>query len=148
MKLMNRILLPLDFSNAWLRVIHQAAFLARDFHSKIILPHVVAPLSYPAGVLESGDQLTGRDLHAEIVKRSQRELDQSLRPEPAGIVVKRLLLRGDPSREIAQTARDEKVDLIVMSTHGHGHCQRFAPGGFWRRLVMTSVEALGHPQAS
>jgi nucleotide-binding universal stress UspA family protein len=135
---MNRILLPLDFSQASQRVIHQAVFLAQHFHSEIILLHVVAPLSYPAGALESGDQLTGRDLQAEIVKRARKELDQSLRPEPAGIVVKRLLLRGDPSREVAQTARDEKVDLIVMSTHGHGLLHRFLLGSVAAKVLRTS----------
>jgi len=116
---MNKILLPVDFSSTSLRVVHQAAFLARHFHSEIILLHVVAPMSYPVGILEIGYELTG-DLHAEIMKRAQRDLDQSLRSELDTIAVKRLLLRGDPAREIAQTARDEKVDLIVMSTHGHG----------------------------
>jgi nucleotide-binding universal stress UspA family protein len=135
---MNRLLLPLDFSNASLRVNHQAAFLAQHFHSEIILLHVVAPLSYPAGVLERGDELTGRDLHAEVVKRAQNELDQSFRPEPAGIVVKRLLLRGDPAREIAQTARDEKVDLIVMSTHGHGVPYRFLLGSVAAKVLHNS----------
>ena len=57
---MNRILLLVDFSNASLKVIHQAEFLARHFHSEIILLNVVAPLSYPAGLLESGDELPGR----------------------------------------------------------------------------------------
>jgi len=136
---MNRILLPLDFSSASLTVIHQAAFLAHHFHSEIILLHVVAPLSYPAGVLESGDELTGRDLHAEIVKRAQKELDQSLRPEPAGIVVKRLLLRGDSAREILQTASDEKADLIVMSTHGHGLFYRFLMGSVAAKVLHDSV---------
>lgn len=42
---MCRILLPLDFSQASLRVIHQAAFLAQHFHSEIILLHVVALFS-------------------------------------------------------------------------------------------------------
>jgi nucleotide-binding universal stress UspA family protein len=135
---MNRILLPLDFSQASLRVTHQAVFLAQHFHSEIILLHVVAPLSYPAGTLESGDELSERDLHAKIVKRARKELDQSLRPEPAGIVVKRLLLRGDPSREIAQTSRDEKVDLIVMSTHGHGALYRFLLGSVAAKVLHTS----------
>lgn len=135
---MNRILLPLDFSNASSRVIHQAMFLANHFRSEMILLHVVAPLSYPAGVLEGGDELTGRDLHAEVIKRAQKELDQSLRPEPAGIVVKRLLLRGDPAGEIARTARDEKVDLIVMSTHGHGLLYRFLLGSVAAKVLHSS----------
>ena len=56
---MNKILLPVDFPNPSLGVVHQAAFLARHFHSEIILLHVVTPLSYPAGILESGHELTG-----------------------------------------------------------------------------------------
>ena len=97
---MNKILLPVDFPKISMGVVYQAAYLARHFHSEIILLHVVTSLSYPAGMLESGHELTARDLHAEIVKQAQRNLDQSLQPELEGIAVKRLLLRGDPAREI------------------------------------------------
>jgi len=122
---MNKILLPVDFQNVSLRVVQQAVFLARHFHSEILLLHVVTPLSYPVGMLESGHEITARDLHAHIVERAQKDLDQALRPELDGIAVKRLMLRGDPAREIVQIARDEKVDLIVMSTHGSGVFYRF-----------------------
>jgi nucleotide-binding universal stress UspA family protein len=117
---MNKILLPIDFQNVSPRVVHQAVFLARHFHSEILLLHVVTPFSYPVGLLESGHEITARDLHARIVERAQKDLDQALRPELDGIAVKRLMLRGDPAREIVQTARDEKVNLIMMSTHGAG----------------------------
>src|ERR1700735_634304 len=117
---MDRILLPVDFPNVSLGVVHQAAFLARHFHSEIILLHVVKPMSYPPGMLESGHEISARDLHAEVVKRAQKDLDESLRTELEGMAVRRLLLRGDPAREIGKMARDEKVDMIAMSTHGHG----------------------------
>ena len=71
--LMDKILLPVDFPNVPLGVVHQAAFLARHFHSEIILLHVVAPLSFPVVVLESGDELTARDLHSHIVQRVQKD---------------------------------------------------------------------------
>ena len=134
---MNKILLPVDFSSASLRVVHQAAFLARHFHSEIILLHVVAPMSYPVGTLELGFELTG-NLRAEITKRAQAELDQSLRSELDGIEVRRLLLEGDPAREIARTARDEKVDLMVMSTHGHGVFYRFLLGSVAAKVLHDS----------
>lgn len=133
--LMNKILLPVDFSSGSLRVVHQAAFLARHFHSEIILLHVVTPLSYPVGVLETGHEITARDLHAETIKQAQHDLDQSLRTELAGIDVKRLLLKGDPAREIVQTARDNKIDLIVMSTHGHGVFYRFLLGSVAAKVL-------------
>ena len=135
--LMNKILLPVDFPNSELRVVRQAAFLARHFHSQIILLHVVTPQSYPVGILELGYELTG-NLHAEITKRAQTELDQSLRSELDGIAVRRLLLDGDPAREIPQIARDEKVNLIVMSTHGHGVIYRFLLGSVAAKVLHDS----------
>ena len=135
---MNKILLPVDFPNTELRVVRQAAYLARHFHCEIMLVHVVTPLSYPAGVLESGHEITARDLHARIIKQAQKDLDQSLRQELDGIAVKRLLLKGDPAREIVQAARDEKVDLIVMSTHGHGVFHRFLLGSVAAKVLHDS----------
>jgi nucleotide-binding universal stress UspA family protein len=119
-------------------VVQQTALLAHHFHSEIILLHVVTPLSYPAGVLESGHELTARDLHANIVKQAQRELDQSLRLELEGITVRRLLLKGDPAREIVQTARDEQVNLIAMATHSHGVFYRFLLGSVAAKVLHHS----------
>jgi nucleotide-binding universal stress UspA family protein len=134
----NKILLPVDLPNIQLRVVHQAAFLARHFHSEIILLHVVTPLSYPIGVLENGHELTARDLHAEIVKRAQTDMEQVLVPELDGISVKRLLLRGDPASTITQTARDEKANLIVMSTRGRGAFYRFLLGSVAAKVLHDS----------
>ena len=114
----HKILVPVVFADTSRHIVHQAAWLARRFHAEIILLHVVTPLSYPAGMLESGHEITARDLHAHIVQRAQKDLDQALLPELDGIAVTRALLRGDPAHEIVETARDRNVDLIVMATHG------------------------------
>ena len=124
-----RILLPVVLTDTSRHVIHQAAWLARRFHAEMILLHVVPPLSYPAGVLEGGGhEITAQDLHAHIVQRAQKDLDRALRPELDGIAVTRVLLKGDPAGEIVKTARDHKVDLIMMSTHGLGAFYRFLVG--------------------
>jgi nucleotide-binding universal stress UspA family protein len=136
---MDKILLPIDFPISSLAVVPQAAFLARHFNAEIILLHVVTPLSYPAGILEGGHAITARDLHAEIVKRAQKDLDESLPHVFDGISVRRLLLRGDPAGEIAQTARNENVQLIVMSTHGHGALYRFLLGSVAAKVLHNSV---------
>jgi nucleotide-binding universal stress UspA family protein len=118
--------------------VHQAAWLARRFHAEMILLHVVPPLSYPVGVLESGDEITARDLHAHIVQRAQKDLDQALRPELDGIAVTRVLLRGDPAHEIVKSARDRNVDLIVMSTRGLGAFYRFLLGSVTAKVLHES----------
>ena len=57
-----KILVPVVFTETSRHVVHQAAWLARRFHAEIILLHVVTPLSYPAGVLESGYEITAREI--------------------------------------------------------------------------------------
>jgi len=169
-----KILVPVAFTDESTgnsqHILYQAAWLARRFHAEIILLHVVTPLSYPAGLLESGHEITARDLHAHIVQRAQKDLDQTVRPELDGIVVTRVLLRGDPAREVVNTARDQNVDLIVMSTHDYGafyplllgsvtakvlhetdcpvwtgaHVEEAPAGEFSIRRVLCSVELTGH----
>src|SRR5665213_3185760 len=97
-----KILVPLVFTDASRYILHQAGWLARLFHSEIILLHAVTPLSYPAGMLESGDEITVRDLHARVIQRAQQDLDQLPAPELDGIAVTRVLLRGDPADEIVK----------------------------------------------
>lgn len=130
-----KILVPLVFTETSRRVLRQAAWLAQRFHAEMILLHVVPPLSYPAGLLEEGHQITARDLHAHIVQRAQGDLDQTVLPEFDGITVTRVLLRGDPAREIIEAARAAKADLIVMSTHGHGAFYRFLLGSVTAKVL-------------
>jgi nucleotide-binding universal stress UspA family protein len=133
-----KILVPIVFTDTSRQVVHQAAWLARRFHAEMILLHVVPPLSYLAGALESGDEITARDLHAHIVQRAEQDLDRALRPELDGIGVTRALLRGDPAREIVKTARERDVDLIAMSAHGHGEFYRFLLGSVTAKVLHES----------
>jgi nucleotide-binding universal stress UspA family protein len=133
-----KILVPIVFTDTSRNVAHQAAWLARPFRTEIILLHVVTPLSYRAGMLESGHEITARDLHAHIVDRAQKDLDRALRPDLDGIAVTRVLLRGDPAHEIVKTARDRNVDLIVMSTRGYGAFYRFLIGSVMAKVLHES----------
>jgi nucleotide-binding universal stress UspA family protein len=100
------------------RVVRDAAALARRLQADIILLHVVTTLDYPAGLLESGDEITTRDRHAHVVQTAQDSLDQLLEPELDGLAVTRLLLRGDPAEEIVKVAGERNVGLIMMSGVG------------------------------
>jgi nucleotide-binding universal stress UspA family protein len=133
-----KILVPVVLADTARHVVHQAAWLARRFHAEVVLLHVVTPFGYPAGMLESGHEITARDLHAHIVQRAQADLDRALRPEFDGVAVTRLLLRGDPAHEIVKTARDWNVDLIVLSTHGHGAFYRLLLGSVTAKVLHES----------
>ena len=133
-----KILVPVVFTDTSRSVVHQAAWLAHRFHAEIILLHVVTPLNYPAGVLESGHEITARDLHAHVIQRAQSDMDEARWPELDGIAVTRVLLRGDPAQEIVKTARDRNVDLIAMSTHGYGMFYRLLLGSVTAKVLHES----------
>jgi nucleotide-binding universal stress UspA family protein len=77
-------------------------------------------------------------LHAHVVQRAQEDLDKALQPELDGIAVTRVLLRGDPAREIVETARGRNVDLIVMATHDVGAFYRLLPGSVTSKVLRES----------
>jgi len=113
-----KILLPVDFPNTSLRVIHQAAALAHHFHSEIVMLHVLTALSQtymPA----YGPELAGWDMFAEIIKEAKKNRDESLEPELNDLTLQRILVEGDAAWAIVQTAQEEKADLIMMPSYGH-----------------------------
>ena len=134
-----KILLPIDFLDPSKRVVHQAAALARHFHSEIVMLHVVTPMTYSAGMIE-GNYVPANleDLLKELIRQAQKQLDQALGPELDGIAVKRMLLEGDPALTIVKTARAENVDLIAMPTHGYGAFRRFLLGSVTAKVLHDS----------
>ena len=97
-----KILLPVDFPNPSLRVVHQAATFAHHFHSEIVMLHVVTALSHTAGVPEDGPELAGWDMLAEITREAEKNLDQSLGPELDDLNIQCVLVKGDAARSIVQ----------------------------------------------
>jgi nucleotide-binding universal stress UspA family protein len=118
-----KILLPVDFPATSLRVIHQAAALARQFHSEIVMLHVATPQSHAAGVPEGGPELAAWDMLAEVTRNAEKNLDHSLGPELDGLAIQRVLATGDAAQAMVQTAQEQKADLIMMPSHGQTFCQ-------------------------
>ncbi len=134
----HKLLVLIVFADTSRHIIKQAAWLARRLHAEIILLHVVTPFNYPAGIFEAGDEITIQDLTSCVVSGAQRDLDQTLAPELDGVAVTRVLLRGDPAREIVKAAFDRNVDLIMMSTRGHSAFYRFLLGSVTAKVLHES----------
>jgi nucleotide-binding universal stress UspA family protein len=130
------ILLPIDFESAPSNLVHQAAAIARQFHSQITVLNVVTPMSYSAASLEGSYVPAGReDLLAELIRQARKHLDQCLQPELEGLPVKRILIQGDPAMEIVKASRSEHADLIMMPTHGRGSFRRFLIGSVTAKVL-------------
>ena len=138
---LKKILLPVVFTDNsahFRRLACQAAWLARRFNAQIILLHVVTPFSYPYGMLESGHEITARDLDGKVIQWAQKDLDEVLVPQLEGIAVTRVLLRGNPATEIVEAARSHNAGLIVMSTGGEGALSRLLLGSVTAKVLRDS----------
>jgi nucleotide-binding universal stress UspA family protein len=113
-----KILLPVDFPNTSLQVIRQAATLAHHFRSEIVMIYVVTPESHLAGVPEGDPELAHWDLLAEITKRAEKNVGQSLTGKLDGLTIQRVLVRGRTAHAIVGMAQKVKADLIMMPSHG------------------------------
>ena len=129
-----RILFPVDFSKQDDEAAPFVKAMAERFHSDVVLLHAAEffPLGYgtpDAIVLEPMVDLES------LMKVRREQLDQHLSADLAGVCVQRTLELGDPAKEIMKYARDQKVDLIMMPTHGYGPFRRFLLGSVTAKVL-------------
>jgi nucleotide-binding universal stress UspA family protein len=132
--MIEKILLPVDFSPRDRAAAHYVRELGKKLSFETILLHVVPPPDYEAAVLEAGGPALD-ELIENRKKLAAEKLDRDCLDELAGMKVTRKLLSGFPSEEIIEYATAEKVDLIVMPTHGYGPFRRFLLGSVVSKVL-------------
>lgn len=55
-----------------------------------------------------------------------------------GIIVKNVLLEGDPANELIRYAEEEKIDIVIMGTHGNTGLNRLLLGSVAGNVVRHS----------
>ena len=129
---LNKILLPIDFSDCNQLAARDAGKLARHFQSEVTLLYVKEMLVHPTtGPL--GFRVSSADsAEAGNISLREQELEAFGTAELAGVKVKRLISSGDPARLIVEHAHIGGMDLILMPAHGQGA---------FRHLLLGSVAA-------
>ena len=108
-----RILVAVENSAADRTILDHVTSLAKLTGAELLLVHVA-----DGWVARNYDQLKLRE--SEEMKTDREYLARlcaSLSAE--GLRVTSQLAMGDPATELIKTAKDQNVDLIAMSTHGH-----------------------------
>jgi len=134
MKSLAKILLPVDFSERSLGAARYAKVLVEHFHSELILLHVLTPPHYEFGALEIGGSML-TELYANRGAQVEKELETFLAGELEGVDAQRVVLDGDPARQIVDFAHDENIGLIVMPTHGYGPFRQFILGSITAKVL-------------
>lgn len=131
---LTKILLPVDFSERSPGAAHYARHLAGHFGSKVVMMHVMNRAEYAIGAPELAGVLLG-DWNDSRKAEAQKALDTFLADEFQSITVERLLAEGDPAVEVVDYAHDEKVELIILPTHGYGPFRRFILGSVTAKVL-------------
>jgi nucleotide-binding universal stress UspA family protein len=129
------ILVPTDFSECGNYALSYAASLARVFGASILCVHVIEPMVPTVGYSGMTEPLPIADISDQLEDSAERELPKIAECEEcAGLEVEELIVRGEAAAEIVRVARDRKVDLIVVSSHGRT--------GLGRILFGSTAEAI------
>ncbi len=129
-----KILAPVDFSERAVGAARYAEALSDHFGAQVVLLHVLLPPHYEFSSLEVGGTVVD-ELFATRDKQVRRELETFLQDELPRLNAERVLVEGDPAREIVRYARDSETDLIVVPTHGYGPFRRFILGSVTAKIL-------------
>lgn len=131
---LQRILVPLDFSENAGKALRYAVSFAQQFGASIILLHVVEPMIYPA---DSGFvPVETHSWEGSLVKETKARLDEVARQEiTRGLEVETVVATGNAFVEIAETARSRQVDLLIITTHGYTGLKHLLLGSTAERVV-------------
>ncbi|MCH2107850.1 MAG: BCCT family transporter [Polyangiaceae bacterium] len=135
----NRILVPVDLSEASARAVSIALELSRRLHAEVDLLHVApAFVDYlPMDDWIWGERRGERAVHSGLEEAAQNALDEFLTDlspqEQQGI--RRLVRSGTPSRGILTTAASGKYELLVLSKQGQNESRSRRIGSVAERVV-------------
>lgn len=132
-----RILVPVDFSDCARAALDYALFVANRFGAALDVLHVV---EQQAGVVPAMASLEGAvfvPLQPVDRTRAARELEQMVadRRGGSGPCVNHRLDGGDPHATILRLAGAESFDLIIMGTHGRTGLDHLLLGSVAEKVV-------------
>jgi nucleotide-binding universal stress UspA family protein len=118
------ILFATDFSDYSRRALPYVTSLARKFGSSVYLWHMVTPSQLTIGAPEAAP-----DRYESEWQSSSEELSEMVRrPEFDGLNAKAVLTGGILQDELIRVINENKIDLIVVGTHGRTGIRRPALG--------------------
>jgi nucleotide-binding universal stress UspA family protein len=137
MKPFKRIIVATDLSPASEPALKEAVGLAKENGAELLIAHayqpptVVEAQSISAGVYEEWDE----NIRAEVKARLQELVENAAKD---GVKAELLILKGTPYQAIAEAARVNEVDLVVLGTHGRKGVSRFFLGSVAARVISTA----------
>jgi nucleotide-binding universal stress UspA family protein len=119
--------------------------LAQKYGAQLLLLHVIPEVLEQVSARESAGEQLVIDLTAEVEAQLHEIARQGLKE---GVAVDVRVADGEPADAILRMARQEKVDLIVMGTHGRTGLSHLLLGSTAEAVVRAAACPVFTVQAS
>ncbi len=136
-----RILVPTDFSEYSDRALEQALDIAKQYHAKVFLLHVIHDEMHHSVAFDFGlseevwRQINDRHL-AETKEKLRKQLDKF--PQAKEVEVVANVRQGVSYDEILKEGKEKEIDLIVIASLGRTGIAKYLIGGVARNVLRGS----------
>jgi nucleotide-binding universal stress UspA family protein len=126
-----RILVPTDYSATADHALAWAVLHGRTFAAEVVVLHVL-PSHRHFGALGYADRSEAGDLTKD---REHLAAHVAAHLGDSGVTVRTLVEVGEPPLKIREVAQRERVDLIIMGTHGVSRLEDLIFGSVTEKVV-------------
>ncbi len=133
---LERILVPVDFSEHSAAALKYATALSARLQAALVLVHVWSPPLYLGPEVSLAIQgWSGNSLQGYAIEEATKEMNGFVERANLPAKVETLVEVGHPAETIVRVAKDGSVDLIVMGTHGRTGLGRLLVGSIAQQVV-------------
>lgn len=130
----NKIVVPLDFSEHSYAALPFVANFAKSFGAEVHFVHIVDQRIHPAYYVMGEQSIL--QIFPDIMKKSDAKLREFASDAlPSNIKVATSVREGSPHSEIIKYANKEKAGLIMMATHGLSGLEKLLIGSTAEKVV-------------
>ncbi len=129
-----KILYATDFSEGSLNSLPYAVDLSKRYGAKLYLIHVIYDVVKTSGWYVPHVSLD--EMYNDMKRDARTQLEKSFIEEMRGFKdIEHVVLTGIPYQEISRFAEENKIDLIVIGTHGRTGLDRVLFGSTAEQVV-------------
>ena len=130
----NKILVPIDFSERSITVLHNAVYVAEKFKAELYVIYVVE--DFAATVAFSIPHISSDIEDEGVIRETEKKmgdfLDENL---DSSVAFKSEVLIGHVAEKICSFAKDLEIDLIIIGTHGYKGLERMLLGSVTEKVL-------------
>ncbi|GAN33743.1 MAG: universal stress protein [Candidatus Brocadia sp. AMX2] len=133
---LKKILCPIDFSECSLYALSYAIDLSVKEHASLCLIHVIEThISDIGDIMKQIDLLLDGEQIESLRVKLLNLIPHDIR---ATIHAESIVEKGIPFMEIMKTAKEKRIDLIVMGTHGRTGLEHILIGSVAERVIQKA----------